>query len=58
MSNIEQQHLQLLARKAVLLEELKAIDSNIGQLVAIAQYIQSQTPAAEPAVEPKVVSED
>jgi len=44
MDNIQTQQLTLLARKALLQDELKQIESALGQLAAIAQFISANAP--------------
>lgn len=44
MENINNQHLNLLARKALLLEELKQIDNTLGQIAAITQFVAANQP--------------
>lgn len=58
MEAIQTQQLTLLARKALLLDELKQIENTLGQLAAIAQYVTASAPKAEPSPEPEIVSEE
>lgn len=48
MEQIAAEELKLLARKAQLLDELKAIDTSLGQLRAFAQGFAAATPKEEP----------
>lgn len=54
MEQVQQQQLALLARKALLQDELKQIENSLGQLAAVSQYIA----ANPPAVAPETPSED
>lgn len=49
MENLNQQVMGLLARKAVLLEELKSIDNKLGQIAAITQYLNETQTSEEKA---------
>lgn len=53
MENIQSQQITLLARKALLLEELKQIDNTLGQLAAISQFVAANAPKAEPETAPE-----
>jgi Asp-tRNA(Asn)/Glu-tRNA(Gln) amidotransferase C subunit len=44
MENVQNQQLTLLARKALLQDELKQIENALGQLAAIAQFIEASKP--------------
>lgn len=57
MNDLNNQILQLLARKAILLEELKAIDSRLAQLSAITQYLTETAPVPAPEPEPQTEAE-
>jgi len=49
---VKQQQVQLLAQKALLQDQLKQIDTALGQLAAILQFAEQSAPApAEPAPE-------
>jgi hypothetical protein len=48
MENIQTQQLTLLARKALLLDEIKQIETTLGQLAAISQFIAANAPKPEP----------
>lgn len=58
MEQLQQQNLQLLARKGLLLEELKTIDSKLAQLAAIAQFVQENASQPEAAPEPQPETEE
>lgn len=58
MDTIQQQQLTLLARKALLLDELKQIENSLGQLTAIAQFAANLAKEAPAAPEPETKSED
>lgn len=49
LDQIKQQQINLLARKALLQEEVKAIETSLGQIGAIVQYAEAQ--AAQPVSE-------
>lgn len=51
MEQIAQEQLNLLARKAQLQDELKAIETKLGQLAAFAQGYQSAQPKEEAPTE-------
>jgi hypothetical protein len=45
---LKQQQLTLLARKALLADEAKGIDTALGQIAAILQFAEASQPASEP----------
>lgn len=53
MDSIQQQRMALLARKALLLDELKQIESTIGQLTAISQYLAANPTGEAPENSPE-----
>jgi hypothetical protein len=50
---VTQQQLQLLAQKALVMEQLKNIDTQLGQLAAVQQVLKAQAEAAAPAPTPE-----
>jgi hypothetical protein len=51
LDQAKQQQLTLLARKALLNDELKQIDVGLGQLAAIIQFAEANAPKPEPEVQ-------
>lgn len=51
IEQIKQQQLTLLARKALLQDELKAVETGLSQFAAILQFAEQSAPPSEP--EPK-----
>lgn len=57
LENIQQQQVQLLAKKALLLEETKQVDAQLSQLAAVAQFAQSLNPVEAPEAAAPVAAE-
>lgn len=51
IDQIKQQQVTLLARKALLNDELKNIDTALGQLAAVVQFAEQPAPESEPEVQ-------
>lgn len=50
---LKQQQLQLLARKALIQDEIKGIETALGQIAAILQFAEVNTPKPEPEAAPE-----
>nr|WP_294850026.1 hypothetical protein [uncultured Sphingomonas sp.] len=50
---LQTQQLQLLAQKALLNDQLKNIDTALGQIAAILQFAEANTPKSEPEAAPE-----
>lgn len=51
IEQVKQQQVTLLARKALLNDELKNIDTALGQLAAVVQFTEANAPKPEPEVQ-------
>jgi hypothetical protein len=53
LENLQQQQLLLLARKALLKDELEGINAQLAQIAAVTQFAQNLAPQPEPEAAPE-----